>query len=239
MVDQISEGGLVFEARGPESSVGATPASARVPLPRLLLRRWYLVALALVLTAAASLGAFVGVGPEYTSRAYVLFLPPIQAVPDGGNPLLAMGGMKSTVDVVARALGDARSVAELEKQGADAEFVVVSDPTTSGPVLSVTADSRSAASAQRTTQMLVSRVEPTLETLQDDIGVTPDKQIRTQLISADQEPIISRNSQLRLTIFAGVLGFVASVGLMTALDLWLTRRKTAQSGDQEPDQAVG
>ena len=72
-----------------------------------LRRRWYLVLVSLLCTAAATFFIVTAVGPTYQAKSTVLMMPPgtsTQQADNVGNPLLQLGSLAQARDVLIRVL---------------------------------------------------------------------------------------------------------------------------------------
>ena len=68
------------------------------------IRRWWLVALlGLVLSVGGSGLAYTLIGAEYQRSASQVLVPGDNAVPEGGNPFIYLGGLEQAADVLVRA----------------------------------------------------------------------------------------------------------------------------------------
>src|SRR5687768_14672808 len=98
----------------PHGANGAGERGPRMQLKDLsttLIRRWYLVLLALVCAAIATFLTVDKVGPTYEAKAAVLLLPPVATVQHGsrsettvGNPYLLLDGLSQIRDILIRTI---------------------------------------------------------------------------------------------------------------------------------------
>ncbi len=195
-----------------------------------LRRRWWLLLLGLVGTCGVGAVAYSFVPATYETQAWVLLLPPQSAVPVGGNPLLGLGGLSATSQVVSRAVSDDTSLAALKAAGATGDVVIGADPTTSAPVLLVDVVDNTEAGARRTLGLAVASIPPKLVSLQSGSEVRPSAYITSQLLASQANPEPVRKSQTRATAAAVAIGLVLTLFLAALVDALLLRsRRTALS----------
>ena len=190
----------------------------------MLRRRWLIVVLGLMLTTAASVGVFKVVHPDYTLTREVLLLPPQSETPAGTNPLLALGGLNSAVDVLARALSDDANITDVRAQGATGTFTTTRDQTTSAPMLQVSVTTDTQAEAQKTVGILTAVVPARLSSLQGDLGVPQASHVTSTVLTDNTQPEASRKSQLQAVVGIFALGVLATILLASLIDRMSSRR---------------
>jgi hypothetical protein len=212
-----------------------------------LMRRWYLLLLALACTALATFFTVDNVGPTYEAKGAVLFMPPVTSVQKGdhpiGNPYLMLDGLSQIRDIVIRALqaqtthdelcqkrGDAAY--EAMRQGLckennpDVTYEAAGDFTNRAPIIIVTVDADTPADAVIALGAVTNRVPEILTSLQAGLKLGANAEITSTLLVADKEPEIVRKSQIRAGIVAGAgtLGLcLLMIGLFDGL---LTSRRS-------------
>jgi hypothetical protein len=187
------------------------------------MRRWYLVAIGLVLVVPLSYLAAQHVSPKYTLKASVVLLVPQKTVGPGGNPYLALGGLGAAVDVVAAGLSTDALQQEVALTGATSG-VVEADGSTAAPILLITVEGPTKAAAEAGVAVYVKAVPTTLVSIQKAAGVDANQQIRSETIAGSKRPVVSHKPQLR----AGLAVFIGGMGLTfiaTALLDRLLRRR--------------
>jgi hypothetical protein len=190
-----------------------------------LRRRWYLVFVAMVLTATASLGVARMVGPTYEAQGAVVLLPPADPENPDANRFLSLGSLKQAADVLIRSLrNDATHAAIIEAVPAS-DYVIEPDYTTSAPVVVVRASSASAGGAAKVLGAVLRQVPATLRQLQDGQAIAPTNQIVAEGIDVDSGATRVVKGQLRAAAAAGVLLLGALGVFIGALDGWLLRRR--------------
>lgn len=206
-------------------------------------RRWYLTLAALMACAATGLLMLSTVPPSYSAEATTLLLPPAtQATaenPNGpDNPLLFLGGLTQTRDVLMRRLRSEQVIDQVAKVS-DATYEVSQDLNSSGPVVVITAEAPTSKQAVDAAN-LIQRVLPELLTqLQTELGVTKNAQILSFPLTASPDASISHKSQIRLAIVAVAAVGLSSFVLIGLIDGVITgrrrrRRSPRRSGQGRP-----
>jgi hypothetical protein len=203
---------------------------------RILLRRWYAVVIGLGLTVGLCFGVTQMVRPSYEIKAMMLVLPPKSTVGQGGNPFLSLGGLGSVADVVSRAMMDGNTVKSLVAMGADADFQVVQDATSAGPVILITSSGHSPAEAENTLRIIKSQIPVKLLALQEASQVPERSLIKVSLLSQDETPTVVRKSQIRAVFGSFAIGIASSLVLIGLLDGALLRRSRRRSDLEETDE---
>lgn len=183
-----------------------------------LFRRWWLVVGGLAVTGALAVAATTLVPAKHEITASVVLLPPRAGLQSGGNPYLALGGLQTASDVLARALLDDQVAEQFRRDGLDGTYVTETDRTTGAPVILVTVDARSQQMAERTLQAVLDQLPRTLSQLQGQVQVRDDARITSSLVTRDDVPKVVRKSQTRASIAAVALGLAVTLFGTAALD---------------------
>lgn len=197
-------------------------------LPRLLWRRWYVTLSGLALTIVLCALAGSAVPPKYQAQGNVLLLPAAKSVGVGGNPYLALGGLTQASDVLAKALSDSTAADAVDRSGVGGKYTAITDPTSSAPMLLITATNTTPRGALDTLRELVALTAPTMQRIQSAIAVPADYQITTKVVSTDSKATVIHKNQIRAIVAAaaiGVLLTVLGVALATTLAERLARRR--------------
>lgn len=197
-------------------------------LSRVLLRRWYLVLLGLLATLGLCLATTSLVPPVQQMQAHILLLPPRSAVPAGGNPYLALGGLSPTAAVVATSLTDESTMAGIVATGATAPYEVAPDTSTSAPVLLISVDGSTPQEASLTLRRVVDQIPIKLVALQKATEIRESSFITSTVLSIDVKPTPLRKTQLRALI-AVLGGGVVGTALFAAVIDALIERKSLDS----------
>lgn len=199
----------------------------------MLKRHWVLALLGIVFTIILGAIAYVVVAPQYQSTANVVLLPPKLTAEQGANPFLVLGGLRTTSDVIARAMGTDEIKRDVVAAGGSDSYVIESDPTTNGPLLLITANGGTPQQVQQTLQLLIDEVPQVLKEVQEANGIKPSFRISSSVIAQQREPSATRSSQIRAVVAAVLMGAILSLGLISLVDA-RERRKVllAHAADQ-------
>jgi hypothetical protein len=189
-----------------------------------LLRRWYLTLGGLVVFAAICLAVFHLVPASFETEANVVLLPPESSVGEGGNPYLYLGGLDQATDVLTRALtSDASRTQVLEELG-HADYDVLPDWATSGPILIVTGRGTTAQQAEDVRDEVLDSVPSTLVVLQKALNVPEGSQITSMVLTSDETPTAVMKSRMRAVAAAGAASLVGVFMLIGLIDGLLAAR---------------
>ena len=194
---------------------------------RALGRRWYVVALGLVLTAAATWVVLSASPPDHSARALVLLLPGQNTVTEGGNPFLALGGLEQPAGIVVAYFGSAAAQAEVAAVSETAHFQVFLDESTRGPVIAIDVTDVSPSATLDTLAFLTARVPTELARLQEQVGAPADSMITSMPLTIDDDTEADAAGTIRLLIAALAVGVVGTVAAAVAVDGLALRRRPA------------
>jgi hypothetical protein len=153
-----------------------------------------------------------------------LITPPKSTGGAGDNPLLALGGMQSSADVLARAMMNSATADVLLSEGVD-KYTVARDLTTDGPVIIVTTVEKTSTAAVVANRNVVVRLEPTLSNLQQSLSVPRSAQATTSTIDAASKTTRIRKTQERAVIAALAAGTLLTLLSAALLDRLLIGRR--------------
>lgn len=212
-------------------------------LPRILLLRWPATVAGLLLTLALVAATATVVKPTYQANANVLLVPPAKV---GTNPYLDLGGLEPVADILARSLADDATAEQLKSQGFSGTYTVSRDQSVSGPVLLVTAETATPASAMGLLGAVLSRVAPRLASLQQAQSVAPQAMLTLETVYETATPKPVTKSRMRAEVAAGILGLVVMLALVLGTHRLKSSRAQQRVAEQEsapvlsdlfPDQA--
>ena len=198
-------------------------------------RRWYVVVVGLLATGALCWGAILVVPVQYVATSSLLILPPASTVGTGGNPYLALGGLQSAADVLARALTDSTVTERIAPQSGKASYTVVSDHSTSGPILDIEVTDVTGGGAISKLGAVLGEAPAILHKLQTDVGAPSTTMMTVATITKDAVAQSQNKSQLRAVILAGVVGLAVTFFGANLLDAFLLRRAARRSGQTASD----
>src|SRR5689334_22191992 len=194
-----------------------------------LMRRWYLLLVAVLITLVAAFGVARMVGPTYKAQGAVVLLPPIDPASPDANRFLALGSLRQAGDVLVRTMLNSSTSQLIATAVPGSRYTVEPDYTTSAPVILVTATAATPEAATQTLGVVIKQVPVNLGGLQKDLAITRDNQIVSEVIDLDAKPAYVMKGQLRAVAGAGVLVFGLLTLLIGAFDAALLRRRSARS----------
>ena len=200
-----------------------------------LLRRWYLVLIALILTVSATWFTVRAIGPTYTAQGTVVLFPPETTVIDSnngnrlGNPYLLLGGLSQARDIVIRRLTSKEASADWGEAHRGSEYEATPDFTTSGPIILFTVEAPTSDGVVSGLADIMETVPGTLVDLQTDLDLPPEAQITSTVITMDRTPTTVKKSQIRGGILAGGLTLTTGVLLIGLYDGLRGRRSARQA----------
>ena len=221
-----------------------------------LLRRWYFVVVALMLTAASTYFVVDEVGPTYQAKGAVLLFPPVTTVREGvrtdtvGNPYLMLGGLTLVRDIVIRAMTAQTSQAELCRVSNDPAYEAmrrdlckpnpsityqaVPDFTNSAPIILVTVDADSSTNAVAALNAVMGRVPVVLRELQAGLKLESSAVITSTPLVSDAKPEAVHKSQIRAGIVAAAGTFGFGLLIIGFVDGLLAARRVRRPVDAAP-----
>jgi hypothetical protein len=205
---------------------------------RALGRQWSVTLAGLLMTGALIWGVTVVAPPVYTARALVLLVPSAQAVGEGGNPFLALGGLDLPARVVVAYYESDVAATRFASSSPDAEFVVTIEESTRGPVIAVDATDATPQDTLATLDRITESIPVELRRLQEEVDAPPESVVSTLLLAKDERAQPDAGGTVRLLIAAGVGGLVATCVLAVAVDGLLRARRSRAASAGPPAEPV-
>jgi len=199
---------------------------------RALGRRWYVVVLGFLLSVGLAVSAYSLTPPEYNARALVLLLPGANAVGEGGNPFLDLSGLEQPASIVVAYFSSESARAEILDRSPTAEYEVLLDDSTRGPVILVDVTDQTADATLSTLDYLLSRIPEELARLQGEVDAPATSVITSMALTVDAEAERDSSTTIRNVIAAGVVGIVLTGFIAFALDGILLRRRMRRSSSE-------
>ncbi len=192
---------------------------------RILRARWILTSALLLLTLAATVGAFVMLPWAYQSQATTVLLPSEDfAKSAGGNPYLAFtGSLTLTADVLRRELTDPRTGLALAARGYSSPYLVAAATDTTGPVLLITVTGPKRAAVQHTLQGVTAEVSAKLVALQS--GISTPNQIRSLVISATPQATASVSKKAKPLVVVLAFGLLLTFAIPQIVNARSSRKR--------------
>ena len=200
-----------------------------------LVRRWYLVITAAVVTLVASALTFTTLTHTYEMQGSTVLIPPKDKEAPGANRYLSLSGLDLAASVTLRALNSDRTVAAVEEQVPGGEFVVEPDYTTSAPILVVTATNESKLSTAELLQAVMAQIPVVVRRLQKNLDIERSSRITTLEITRAREVTSISRTRLRAALaVGGALGFLLMLGIAALDGMLLRRSRGSAQGPQAP-----
>ncbi|NTW42078.1 MAG: hypothetical protein HGA44_19740, partial [Cellulomonadaceae bacterium] len=188
-----------------------------------LLRRWYVVALGVLLTGGLALLAAQAVPPTYTAAGSVLLLPPSASVEEGSNQLLQLGGLEQPAALVVAYLAGDDMREAFDAQNPGVTYEVVLDPLSRGPLIMMTVEAPSSATVMDALESALATVPEALDALQDQVAAPPSSRFASIPLSVDAKPTTLNKETLRALIAAVGVGMALTLVGAVGLDSLLIR----------------
>jgi hypothetical protein len=200
-------------------------------------RRWYLLIVGLIATAAVGMYAYRNTEPTYQRSASELLVPGEQTVPEGGNPFLYLGGLAQASDVLVRALGASDLQGPIQSEFPTTSVLVERDVSTSGPIIIITVEGKDDAAVGEVFERMLSATPNTLNALQSQASVPRASQITILPITIDPGSTTNDKSRLQvaaMVIAGGVVATILLLALVDGLILAWGRRRRAKPSRRHP-----
>lgn len=188
-----------------------------------LLRRWFLVVVAVMMTAGMCFLASRAIPPTYETKATMVLVPPKSVVEPTANRFLELSSLTQAVDVLTRLLNADETQELVHKKAPVGTYEATVDDATSAPVLVVTAKAPTAAEAGALVDAVLKQAPSSLSGLQSALAIAPKSAITSIPLTRD-DPKASQKSRLRAIAALGVVGLAGGAVLIGALDGFLLVR---------------
>lgn len=193
-------------------------------------RRWYIVALGLLLTLGLAYGALVITPPVYEARGTILLMPSKDQLSTGGrNPFLQLGALDGPAGIVIARLSGDEAHNLVEAQAPDAEFGVEPDPNMRGPGIQATVSDTTPAKTLQTLDLVLTMVTDTLAQVQAEQGVPKSAIVGSMRLVVDTEAERVTTATVRSVVAALAVGLLVTAALAFAVDALVQRRRRSSS----------
>jgi len=189
-----------------------------------LARRWYVLVLGALATLGLIYAAVQASPPEYNARGLVLLLPSESTVGPGGNPFLALSGLEQPAGILVAYFSSASAQQDVAEVAPDAEYEVVIDDSTRGPVIAVSVTDADPRETVATLNHIVDEIPVQLERLQKEVDAPEPAVIGSMVLTIDAEAERDTSGTIRLGIAAAAVGIVLTGVVALALDGLILRR---------------
>jgi hypothetical protein len=190
-----------------------------------LARRWYVLGVGFLVTAALCGYLLQHVAPEYQVGGSILLLPPQSETAKVLNPLLSLSGLEQPGTFLTAQLDTQQAREAFAARFPHAGLVVGLDPKIPGPVITVTITSSELDEARAANTYVLSELGSTLLRIQEQLGIPETAIVGSTVLKAETAPVVlrmRRNRALMAVLAAG--GLVSIVGAVTTDALARQRR---------------
>lgn len=206
-----------------------------IELLAILRRRWPLTVIAMLLVAAATVGAWTKSSPTYTYTSTILLLPPDTTTSKPadpgtvdftkGNPLFYVAALNQTRDILIGQLTSKDTRESAAEKYPGVSYTAAGDVLGSSPVVVIATTGVSDATTRAAIHGISDSASAVLTSLQQRLGIKSDAMIRSQGLSTDQRPTVSNKSRIRRSVMVvGGVGGLA-VTAIALLDVLLRGRR--------------
>ena len=196
-------------------------------LSRILLRRWYVLAIFIVATGLGVSWTYQNVEPTYQTTASTLLLnPPAQTDPETGRSNPYVGNLGVAGQVVTNVINSPAKRRELRASGATGAFELGVEPTS--PIIGVISTGRTAEESTTTTTAVMDMVDEVLADRQRQLNAPRNLYVTTQVVTPPSEPVPLNGSRTRAALALLALGLASSFGAAFAVEGLV--RRSAPSG---------
>ncbi|GAA1969447.1 hypothetical protein GCM10009798_32540 [Nocardioides panacihumi] len=198
-----------------------------------LIRRWYLVVVALLLIAGASVGVAHLVTPTYEAKASLVLIPPRDTQFPSTNRYLMLGNVGQASSVVIRALNGDETHQIIGQGLTGVDYSAAPDYTTNAPLVVLTATAKSPAAAQELLERIVTQVPAILTRLQASVGIEKSAQITAVAVTTSQKPVKVVKKQVRAVGACAAVLAAMLLMLIGGLDGFLQRRASSAAAEED------
>lgn len=192
-----------------------------------LLRRWYILALGLLLTAAMCWVLQGRVPVTYEAKGSQVLMPPPATVGEG-NPYLYLGGLSQALDVLIRHVSAEEATKPVLRAFPGTNYSVQADGSTSGSILVISASGSTPEATMGVLQAALDKVPVALKAMQDELAIADKVRINVRTVVVDSQATRNDQSQMRLVLLAAGAGTVSAVFLTAMVDGLLSGRNSAR-----------
>lgn len=203
---------------------------------QVVVRRWWILALGLLLTGAGAYVVYRQVPTSYqsTSQAIIL-LPPTASSPEfKTSPFLYLpNGLNVLARVTAIGPDTADFRASMMRDGFGAKYEV--DVETQAPIVRFSVEGSDPSVVDTTHTELLRRFEMELERVQSEEGVPKRQTAHARFLDATSDPVAVGGDRFRAVVMTGGVGALVSLTLVFLLDRALRARSDPRrSREEEP-----
>ncbi len=204
---------------------------------QIVIRRRRLLVPGLVLTLVAGVAGFLSTPPSYAQSQSYLLLSPVVTEQGRGNPFLQLGnGVGMAASVLSKRVSGGETAQAIIAAEPGLGFAVSLDPTTSAPVLLVTAEGPTPAVVASALERLGEALSEQLVALQEAAGAPEVSWVTISLLTSDVGPQASYSAAMRTAVVGAAAAMLLLLLLVAGLELRRVRRmRKAEPGTASPD----
>lgn len=210
---------------------------------RLLIRRWYVVAPALVLSVVLTLLTYSSIPTRYSSSGSLLLTSPASGAKFSEltdpsevaqvNPLLAFdGSLVISAQIASQVLNNPATQKELGAGGDSPSTYLANNGESNGPIVFVMAESDSAAESEAVVARALDRARQELDNRQRELNAPPSTFINAQVLVAPTEAAPQIGGKIRFAGAAMVVSLLMTLGAAFAVDSIAAAMKRQRDGRQ-------
>jgi len=209
---------------------------------KVVLRRWYVVLPALLLTAALSVALINNIKPSYRATGSVVLLR-TQPPPNTNctNPYDCLDYQSTQLaSVIAIAATDQSFASRLVAAGASPTYTVTGPSNNNGqnptPVVSLTETARSEATAMKSYEILTDQLNQVLSERQRSVGIKPTDPTFVSAVALTAPQHASRliGTRVKALVVVITMGVILAIALAFAVDSAASARKRRRRDDRRP-----
>lgn len=195
-------------------------------------RRWYVMVVGLLLTAAASVYGYQEAPVKYEASGSVALIPPPTAVISGDNPFLYMGGLEQALGVLTVKLNSPAVQRPIAETYPDVQYTTTRDSSTNGPIVLISVTGSSSEDTLGALRYVLDAVPDTLASLQDALDLSPGARMTSMPLAMDEQAEVSDSTRTRMLLALAALGSAGSLLVAGQFDKVILRRRARRSDRQ-------
>jgi capsular polysaccharide biosynthesis protein len=212
-------------------------------LLRLLAKHWRVTAPAALLTLVGLVAVFKVSAPTYNATGSILLLnpreapdledPSAEAAPEvGQNAFTRYGDIAIVTDILTRIMNSDSKRDQLAQHGV-AGYSIVTSQFQRDPVFEITGQGPDAASAMRSTELVLEEAGTVLSQVQVDQGADPDYLISSAPLEAPSTATAMYGSTMRAGIAVVAVGSLGTLGLAVLAEILGQRREASRAASRQ------
>ena len=202
---------------------------------RIVVRRRWLLVPALVLSLLAGAAGYMATPPSYSQSQSYLLLSPVITDSGRGNPFLQLGnGVAMAASVLSKRVSGGEVAATIAGSEPGLGYAVNLDPTTSAPVLVVTAEAPNPVAVTSALERIEETLTDELAALQDAAGAPEISWVTISPLAGDVAPLMSRSEGMRAGLVGAAGVLLLALLVVAALELLRTRKQYRASQTEVP-----